>query len=63
MVHLADVFEGWAIDRRVTPEQTAMILRWAEDMRALAERVGPDWDPPKPDKLSLVGFLGRTFDE
>jgi len=56
---LADVFEGWALDRRVTPEQTARFVGWAESMRTLAEKVGPDWDPPKSDKLTFMGFLGR----
>lgn len=64
MIALADVFEGWALDKRLTPAQSAMIIGWAESMRSLAEKVGPNWNPPKPDKLTLVGFLGRkAFDE
>ena len=59
MIALADALEGWALDRRLTPEQTAMLVGWAESMRMLAEDVGPDWNPPKPERLTLMGFLGR----
>jgi hypothetical protein len=59
MIALADNFEGWAMDRRLSPEQTAKLVGWAESMRALADEVGPNWNPPKPDKLTLMGFLGR----
>jgi hypothetical protein len=59
MIGLADVFEGWALDKRLTPEQSVQLVGWAESMRALADEVGPDWDPPKPKKLTLMGFLGR----
>jgi hypothetical protein len=61
MIAFADVLEGWALDERFAPEQTAMFLGMAESMRALADLVGPDWDPPKPERLSLIGFLGRSI--
>lgn len=58
MMHLADVFEGWATDRRMTPEWTAKLAGWA----TLAEEVGATWDPPRPaGTLSLVGFIGRSL--
>lgn len=60
MVALADHFEGWAMDVRVDQEQTAKLLGWAESLRQLADLVGPDWDPPRPEQLTLMGFLGRT---
>jgi hypothetical protein len=60
MVALADHFEGWAMDTRLSPEQTAQLLGWAESLRQLAELVGPDWNPPEPERLTLLGFLGRT---
>ena len=59
MIALADNFEGWALDARMTPEQTAKLVGWAESLRSLAEEVGPAWDPPTPDQLTLMGFLGR----
>lgn len=62
MIHLADVFEGWAIDRRMTPEWTAKLTGWAESMRRLADEVGSAWDPPRPaGPISLVGFIGRNL--
>ncbi|MER9840548.1 hypothetical protein NKJ59_04755 [Mesorhizobium australicum] len=62
MIHLADVFEGWAFDSRMTPEWTAKLAGWAGSMRTLAEEVGSTWDPPKPaGALSIVGLIGRTL--
>jgi hypothetical protein len=61
MVQLADVFEGWAMDSRVDIKQSVKLVGWAESLRQLAELVGPDWDPPEPDQLSAVGFMGRTL--
>ncbi|ESX80474.1 hypothetical protein X756_32815 [Mesorhizobium sp. LSHC412B00] len=64
MMRLADVFEGWASDSRMTPEWTAKLTGWAGSMRTLAEEVGATWDPPRPaGALSLVGFIGRSLDE
>ena len=59
MLALAEIFAGWALDRRLTPQQSVMILGWSDSMRALADELGPDWDPPKPENLTLMGFLGR----
>jgi len=59
MLALADHFEGWALDERITPAEVAKLMGWAEHMRQLAELVGPDWNPPRPDELSLMGFFGR----
>jgi hypothetical protein len=59
MMALAEIFAGWALDRRLTPQQSVMILGWSDSMRALADELGPDWDPPKPEHLTLMGFLGR----
>jgi hypothetical protein len=62
IIHLADVFEGWAFDSRITPERTAELAGWAGSLRALAEEVGSTWDPPRPEgALSIVGFIGRTL--
>lgn len=61
MIVLAEHFDGWALDRRLKPEQTARLVGWAESMRTLADEVGPDWDPPAPERLTLMGFLGRKL--
>ena len=59
MIALADFFEGWALDARMTPEQYAKLVGWAESLRRLADDVGPGWEPPAPDRLTLMGFPGR----
>jgi len=61
MIALADHFEGWALDKQVTPKQAARLMGHAENMRQLAELVGPQWDPPRPEQLSLFGFLARAM--
>jgi hypothetical protein len=59
MIYLADVFEGWALDKKFTPEESARTIGMAESMRALAEEVGPDWYPPDPKTLSFLGYIAR----
>lgn len=59
MMHLADVFEGWAFERRLTPNRTAKLAEWADAIRDLAATVGADWAPPIPvRRISIIGFLG-----
>jgi hypothetical protein len=42
MIALADHFEGWALDKQAaTPKQAARLMGHAENMRQLAELVGP----------------------
>ncbi len=55
MEALADLWDGWAMYDRMTPERSAQSMGWAEAMRRLADEVGPSWKPPEPEKLSLVG--------
>ena len=59
MIALADHYEGWALDKQVTPEQVAQLMGLAKNMRQLAELVGPEWDPPRPEQLSLTRFMAR----
>lgn len=61
MIVLADVFEGWGMDSQASQRRTAQLLGWAESLRRLAHEVGPDWDPPKPEQLSMIGFMGRQL--
>lgn len=60
MKALAVIFEGWSLSRHVKPEQSAHLLGWAEALRELAEEVGPDWNPPDPPSVGLMGYLGRV---
>jgi hypothetical protein len=61
MLALADHCEGWALDEEVTPEEAAELMGRAENLRQLAELVGPEWNPPQPEQLSVVGFLARRI--
>ncbi len=60
MVALADTYEGWAQDRRMSPERSARLLGWADGLRRLADELGPEWNPPTPPTVSAIGFLGRV---
>jgi len=62
MIALTETFVGWALDSRTTSKQSAELLGWAEGMQRLATEVGPDWDPGPPERLSLIGFIGREVD-
>ena len=59
MIALAETFESWVYDQRLSAIQTTNLLGWAERLRQLAEEVGPDWDPPTPKRVSLIAYLGR----
>jgi hypothetical protein len=63
MINLADTLTGWAMARRVSREWSARLLGWAETMQALADKVGPNWSPPEPETLSLIGILARRLRE
>ena len=59
MLALAETFESWVLDRRLSPEQTARLLGWSEALRRIADEVGAEWDPTPPERLSALGYLGR----
>lgn len=59
MIALADVLTGWALDKRTDPKQSAWIKGFSEGLMAEAARLGPNWNPPEPERLSLIGYLGR----
>ena len=63
MHNLADTFIGWAMSPEFTPEQSAALAGWAEAMQTLAEKVGSDWNPPEPPRLSLIGSIARRLRE
>lgn len=63
MLFLAESYTGWAMDKRVTPEQSAMLLGRAKGMEDLAWIVGTDWSPPEPPRLSFIGFIAREVEK
>ena len=56
---LADMFLGWALNESSDPKRSAWLTGIAEGLLAEADNLGPDWSPPEPEEVSLIGFLGR----
>jgi hypothetical protein len=63
MINLADTLTGWAMTRGVSREWSGRLIGWAETMQRLADKVGPNWNPPEPQELSLIGSLARRLRE
>ena len=59
MIALAEMFIGWALDKRNDPKRSAWLTGVSEGLFAEADLLGPDWSPPEPEELTLIGFLGR----
>jgi len=59
MMHLGELFTGWAMDKRSTPEQTAEFLGFGESYRSLAEHMGRDWKPEPPKRRSLLQYIAH----
>ncbi len=60
MIALADMFQGWALDKRIDPKRSAWLTGWSEGLMAEADLLGPDWNPPEPEELTEIGFIGRV---
>jgi hypothetical protein len=61
MVALTQAYINWAHEEKVSIEQSVMLLAWANKMHKLAEEVGPEWNPPETERLSLLQFIARTL--
>ena len=59
MIALADMFLGWALDKDNDPKHSAWLAGYSEGLLAEADLLGPDWSPPEPEELTLVGFMAR----
>jgi hypothetical protein len=59
MIALADMFIGWAGHEETEPMRSAWLTGFAEGLLAEADLVGPEWSPPEPEKLTIIGFMGR----
>ena len=60
MILLAEAMVGWALS---DPERVERWLALSDQLRDLADEVGPDWNPPEPERLSAMGFLARRMAE
>lgn len=59
MIALAEMFIGWAGYEGTDPERSAWLTGLAEGLLAEADLVGPEWTPPEPEKLTIIGYLAR----
>lgn len=59
MIALSEMFQGWALDEKIEPGRAAWLTGFSEGLLAEAELLGPDWNPPEPEKLTAIGYLGR----
>ena len=60
MIALADMLTGWALHNENDPKRSAWLAGVSEGLMAEADLLGPDWNPPEPEKLRLIGFMGRV---
>ncbi len=59
MITLANTFIGWALGKNIDPKQSAFLTGTAEELLAEADLLGPDWNPPEPEELTVIGIVGR----
>ncbi len=59
MITPANTFLGWALGKNIDPKWTAFLTGAAEGFLAEADLVGPDWNPPEPEEVTLIGNMGR----
>ncbi len=59
MIALSDMLTGWALGTEIDPKRSAWLAGFSEGLMAEADQLGPDWNPPKPEELTLLGYLGR----
>ncbi len=59
MIALADMFIGWALGEGIDPKQSAFLTGFSEGLLAEADLLGPDWNPPEPEELTVIGIVGR----
>ncbi len=59
MITLANMFIGWALGESIDPKQSAFFTGFSEGLLAEADLLGPDWNPPEPEELTVIGIMGR----
>ncbi len=64
LVSLADLFEGWAQDRRLDALMMVKLLGWTDGFRTLVSAVGADHLPPERgvgERDLLLRFIATTM--
>lgn len=59
MLMLSETMLDWASQPGMQDRYSIKLFGWAKGLRTMASDVGEHWDPPEPDNVSLLGFLGR----
>ncbi len=59
MIALSDMLTGWALDKSTDPNRSAFLTGVSEGLLAEADLLGPDWNPPEPEELTVIGVVGR----
>ncbi len=59
---LAFGYMEWALDLSRTPQEAVKLIGMARGMRQLAELKGEGWSPPQPERLSIIGYMARQFE-
>jgi hypothetical protein len=58
MIALSDMLTGWALGTEFDQKRSAWLAGFSEGLIAEANQLGPDWNPPEPEKLTLIGYMG-----
>ena len=61
MLAVAHNYYEWISDPNFGDNHTHKFKQMANSILLIAHEVGPKWDPPDPEKISLIGFLGRKL--
>jgi hypothetical protein len=59
MIALSDMLTGWALHKESDPKRSAWLNGLSEGLMAEANLLGPDWNPPELEELTLIGFIAR----
>jgi hypothetical protein len=59
MLALADLLIGWSLDTQFDADQIRKLLGWADHWERAADEVGPAWNPPEPEHLTLLQLIAR----
>lgn len=63
MICLIYYYLKWAMEDGRTPEQIVKLVRCAKQIHRVMDTVGEEWEPPEPENISFIGYLGRKAEK
>lgn len=63
MLILSGTFAQWAMTSTTEVKKAIELLGWARGMQDLAALTELDWEPPEPERVSLLVFIARKLEE